>query len=660
MPTVLRSTELGSHQAEIGSKALNLARLEQLGLRVPKFVVIPASSLKGLDVESVARLAHEAIRLLTCEHYAVRSAALIEDAATSSYAGQFRTKIDVKKEQLAQALKEVIVQAEAYLHGHLEQFSVIVQEYIEADMAGVAFTRHPAGERQMFIEYHHGRGEDLVSGTIRPTAIEVFWTELIPVSELPLSEVVASLKKLESEFGHPQDVEWCCKAGQWYWLQTRPITTISIDQYQSLRYLDEVLPSGKSFFFEQTEISEIAPRPSPFTKSILERIYAKDGPVEQVYQKYHVTYEASDSLRIIGNQLFIDREQELKTLLPAYSYFGSKKLKPTRVSFAGLWPTLKNQWALMRLPNQDAKLYVQQLEAALKNIPAKTSLRETWQAFQQAYALIFEVNLLAGAYLKQLDVMLKPVGMEAVRILSTAFRRQMFEQATKPPQGPWLGNGLEISNQEPFLAHVPRYPADPALNAWWKALPLWRQTALKPFLERACAFDELRERGRWLTVGYMNAFRRLVNPERYFLTIDECEQGEQKEKVVQRRREYERFSAWTFPSRLTNITVLTNEQGPVGVSAGTAEGMLVSKNQIPQYANKSLILYSEALTPDLVQYFSLIKGIVSAQGGMLSHLAILAREQGIPVITNVQLKKSGLELEQFITMDGAKGRIEKL
>lgn len=656
MQYLLRGSEVGAHAKEVGSKAINLERLKKLGCQVPNFVVIPSSVIQKLSPEILIKITNEIKASLASKTFAVRSAALIEDDAERSFAGQFKTRIGVNKKDLTHAIEDVVGQAREYLNGDLARFSIIIQEYIKADIAGVTFTRHPAGQRQMLIEYHHGIGEDLVSGKTKPESIELFWTEEATKHALPLNEVMAYFRKIEEECGHPQDIEWCIKDGHWYFLQARPITTISHEQHQGLLFLDRTLPSHHPFLYEQTEISEIAPRPTPFTLSILKRLYAAGGPIQSVYRLYGVDFESHDFLRVIGNQLYIDREEELKTLLPTYSYFGKQQLKPARKSMNGFWRALKNQGALSRIKIKDINSFVQKTQQAQRDIPKKGKVKDIWRAFYECYALIFEINLLAGAFVKQLELVLKPFKISAVRILSSSFRLAFFNNAAEAPSKAWQGNGLEIADQEPFVARRPNYQADEDLEAWWNGLPEWRKALLRPFLERAIAFDELREQGRWLTVAYINALRNAIGISTGFLTINECEKGELVQKEG-REQEYHQYMSWTFPARLTNVITTGQREQTKGVSAGSAEGVLTVREDIGKDSSASQILYTETLTPDLVQYFSQIKGIISSHGGVLSHLAILAREQHIPVVTNVDLMKEGIRIGERVLIDGDKGEV---
>ena len=154
---------------------------------------------------------------------------------------------------------------------------------------------------------------------------------------------------IEHFFGFPQDIEWCIRKRQLYILQSRPITTITRAQYESFLYLEKVLLEiDGDYLFEKTEITEVAPRPTPFTHSLLEKIYAKDGPIDRAYREIGVHYSADDCLTLIGNELYIDRETELKTLLPAYSLMNISHV-PKWHQWEGMTTTLGNIYSLAKL-----------------------------------------------------------------------------------------------------------------------------------------------------------------------------------------------------------------------------------------------------------------------------------------------------------------------
>ena len=91
------------------------------------------------------------------ERFAVRSAFDAEDSADYSFAGQFETLLNVPREELGEAVRRV---RESYRKGYAAyakahnlpaaetggNVPVLVQEMVDADMAGVLFTANPTGQ----------------------------------------------------------------------------------------------------------------------------------------------------------------------------------------------------------------------------------------------------------------------------------------------------------------------------------------------------------------------------------------------------------------------------------------------------------------------------------------------------------------------------------
>lgn len=67
---------------------------------------------------------------------------------------------------------------------------------------------------------------------------------------------------------------------------------------------------------------------------------------------------------------------------------------------------------------------------------------------------------------------------------------------------------------------------------------------------------------------------------------------------------------------------------------------------------------TDALTPELYEHFATIDGIISRSGGYLSHLSILARESGLPIVVLRNHQK--LTLGGEYTIDGASGEVREV
>jgi len=648
---------------EFGAKTKNLEILEKAGFKVPQFIGLRGEEMMKVDIKEIGQK-------FSCEKYAVRSSALIEDTEESSFAGQFETVLGVKLEGLDEAIDEVVKHAEEFLQksaeprsrpGRTDKFSIIIQEYIEPDHSGVVFTRNPVSGREMVIEWHAGVGEKLVGGEVKPSSYSVYWNDEISKAKIPginprmtvgwMSELIEQCKKIEGLFKFPQDVEFAVKDGEVYILQSRPITTLDEAKYAESLHLDKVLPGNKDYFYAKTEISEIAPRPCQLTLDILHKVYESGGPVDRVYKKYGVKYDAKDFLKIIGNELYVDREMELKTLLPSYSYFISKDMKPKISGLKGVIATTKNTSKLNSMGFDRLPKLIELLKDKLMFPSSSQTLTKRLDDFLESYEVIFEINLLTQRAIKDPSKVIE-FNLPAI---------------TGPPQDDgvkFVGNSLDIADEGKFLNSI-----ENGANTNSDDKNVLLDKVLK-----------LREYGRWLTVKHVSSLRSLVTQTAkenefkdknlvYFCTLTELIDDRIDEQIcLQRRAQFDKYNSYNLPARLTSFFA-KNEGRASGVSPGHASGKLVDLQYLKgldpgsesgKSIEKNLILFTQILSPDLTKYFDAIVGIVSENGSMLSHLAIMARERNLPVVVGVQLPYGNIKVGTSIEINGDSGEVKSI
>lgn len=239
----------------VGGKAYGLARLVEMGLRVPAAFVI-SEALPGIYPGDLESCCGE----LGSGKLAVRSSARGEDGADASFAGQYDTVLNV---QGIAAVRDAIdhcagsagsEHAASYLQS-LERgeavMNVVVQRMVDARFAGVVFTADPVSARRdrLVIDAVEGLGEALVSGEATPDHYLLDSGGAIvkcqPVGDLPLlteaqlAVIAAQAQDAAQQAGQPLDLEWAIdQQGELYWLQARPITTLPAD----LNEFDSVLP----------------------------------------------------------------------------------------------------------------------------------------------------------------------------------------------------------------------------------------------------------------------------------------------------------------------------------------------------------------------------------------------------------------------------------
>ena len=92
----------------LGTKAATLARLTGAGLPVPPGVVVTAAAAADWD-QAYGQLHAVAAELGgPDQRFAVRSSATAEDLAGASFAGQYETVLDVRLDQLPNAVRQVV------------------------------------------------------------------------------------------------------------------------------------------------------------------------------------------------------------------------------------------------------------------------------------------------------------------------------------------------------------------------------------------------------------------------------------------------------------------------------------------------------------------------------------------------------------------------
>lgn len=266
--------------SRVGGKGLNLGKLTRAGFQVPQGFCVTtdaylssvqdlseqnANSIKDLALapELVAEI-YGAYENLQPAKVAVRSSATAEDLAEASFAGQQDTFLNVKSDELLDALKACWAslwseRATAYREAQRIAndglaMAVVIQEMCKADASGVLFTVSPFNQNASVIESNWGLGESVVSGAITPDSFQVSREtgkvlektiatkrEMVTadgVSAVPteqqdvpsltdtqLKELMALGLQVESLYGQPMDIEWALADGEFVLLQARYITT---------------------------------------------------------------------------------------------------------------------------------------------------------------------------------------------------------------------------------------------------------------------------------------------------------------------------------------------------------------------------------------------------------------------------------------------------
>jgi pyruvate, water dikinase len=251
----------------------NIAQLHETSSEIQKLIV---NALLPVELEDAILAAHRDLMEKTQAgtHVSMRSSALGEDALEASFAGQYRSILNVSPEYLVLSYKEILaskysVPAIAYRlnKGFLDEDIIMCvgcMAMVEAEAAGVMYSNDPADARleEIVINAALGLGKAVVDGSLIPDSfvldkkdpgrlikkeiqkktkkivchpeegvcleVLVDTDSLMPaISDEQARRLGEMALLLEAHFGCPQDVEWAIGTdGQIRILQSRPLLVL--------------------------------------------------------------------------------------------------------------------------------------------------------------------------------------------------------------------------------------------------------------------------------------------------------------------------------------------------------------------------------------------------------------------------------------------------
>ncbi len=344
----------------VGGKAFNLSKMARKGIPVPRGFCITTevydyfidfNNISGEESSDKIRegLMPACLRDIITNAYekylngracAVRSSSPFEDLKSASFAGQYKSFLNVKGETLPDAVKECWASAWSRPAAEYRKkmgidgkvaMAVLVQEMVPAEASGVLFT-----EDDMVVEAVWGLGDILVGGT---SAADRFVVEregftvlkrtishkqlmsqvtseggvkerVVPdhlqdqpaLNDDHLQKLCTLGKKVDELFGCPQDIEWALHNNNIVILQARPITVKQTPTIWSRANIAETQPGYVTYLSRIPEN-----RPDFFVVGVLpllERFGIKKLPDDTKFLEYiygHIYANITNLHKIIGS-----------------------------------------------------------------------------------------------------------------------------------------------------------------------------------------------------------------------------------------------------------------------------------------------------------------------------------------------------------------------
>ena len=278
-----------ANTSKVGNKAKFLIEMKNNNFNVPDGFVLDSDTytneiynnkldkkinenLNKLNKENISKISKEIIDLFDSVEfsdnlkkeiekltdkdklYAVRSSGTKEDLDNYSFAGQYQTFLNIKKEDILTKIiecyksmfSEVILSY--FINNKIDtdclKMSVIVQEMVQSEYSGICFTVDPiaGNDKTMLIELGEGLGEKIVSGQNKPEQYHYNWYENKCefdkknhyINEKNIKKYSLEFSKIMQYFGYPCDIEFAIVKEELYILQARRITKIGYQGYQDM------------------------------------------------------------------------------------------------------------------------------------------------------------------------------------------------------------------------------------------------------------------------------------------------------------------------------------------------------------------------------------------------------------------------------------------
>jgi phosphohistidine swiveling domain-containing protein len=641
-----------------GAKAANLAQAGAAGLPVvPGFVLTTQFDATRL---AVARPAWSALSEGGRHAVVVRSSSTAEDGAASSMAGLFTSVLDVRGwDALTAAVAQVLGSRQRSGLANAPM-AILVQRHLDPRWGGVLFGADPVTGRtdRFVVSAVRGGPDRLVSGLVdgwtatltrRGRVADV--TEAGPPRPDPaaLRGLAGLARRVDAVFGGPQDVEWAIDAdGSLRLLQSRPITTL------------------------HGPVAGPVLGPGPLAETFPEPL----APLEQDLWIVPVRDALGHALRLTGSvSVGALRRSPVVTVIDGRPVADLHLLGATseRLSIPRKFDPrpparrLRASWRVGRLRRAlpaIARDVVARVDADLEAIPGLDDMSN---------GDLFAVLHNGREYLRALHGqealagMLIPDGAESVTAASMALSALSEVRA----EGASCGDLVErhpvvLALVSPHIGGEQPQPAVPPPTP--SPTPPAERVDPHPM---ALARESLRLRVRWVQEATARAAWELgerlasvgVLPRAAsvrLLTLDELREAARTRAVPPGWDERREPTGAPLPAELR----LAADGTPVPVAAGRAGGAVAAGGGIrrgPVHLgddpSPGAVLVVEHLDPRLAPVIPLIGGLVAETGSPLSHLAILAREYGVPTVVGVSGARDRFTEGQIVQVDGSSGAV---
>ncbi|WP_317984322.1 PEP/pyruvate-binding domain-containing protein [Vibrio penaeicida] len=648
---------------------------------------------------------------------AIRSSADIEDGCNKSWAGQFESHLDIDDDGIENSIlacwsslfSERVVDY-SHRNGYTifpPKMAIVIQEMIPASISGVLFTSDPQTMQSetIIIEYCEGLGEKLVSGNITP---EVFKfkkadkdriesiSKVLGVSESEASIFISRIIEHEEISSIARDVEWAVYNGKIYLLQNRAITTISNKLPNKFETNEESwqlhLARNMSVFHNSLMIEGHYMHSVDFgiVSPVRFLSITASGTQTKLYaeEKSLMEYSESVTRNVLSDQCFsfISRtySEKITVLNNASQNMGNKLTPDSFKKFCDAYRELAAGLSLTIIGGQSIEKIMNDLlvnkyminESTAKLVIGKLSKIEDKSPYEMAIEELKSIKLKA-----KINVNDSFFPAEQIDIWVEKFKHISVNFCERP-----LTNidAIEIYNNIDTVEPLSLNSVDQILLGEWsndeelitlaeiiKKLTILNERRKEAFCIASLALQRaFKELALEYKVPTWKDFFRLSYKQMNQVILGDIEliNGENNEEIVVY------FNKDLVVKRLSklDLKVIPSVSGFKDVETHNGEkikgypvsrGIVIANVKCVNDQNdfykvkRGDIIVSHMTSVDFCPLFDKVSGIITEEGGMTSHAAVVAREYEIPCVVGVKEAISNFKDGDLIKLCGNTGEI---
>jgi pyruvate,water dikinase len=644
--------------ALVGAKAAMLAESWRRGLPVLDGAVITTVGTRAWSERGplpAARQIWSALSRDGAVPLVVRSSSTIEDGSESSNAGRFTSVLRVATwPDFVDAVDEVVRSGRAVGDAPM---AVLVQPWLEAAFGGVAFGVDPiTGAADVVVSVVRGGPDTLVSGTEQGTTLRLDRRGRVRPGGADAASVLGRsarrdlaglVTRLGAEFDGPQDVEWAIDPdGRLWLLQTRPITAIGA------ALTGPRLGPGP---VAETFPDPLAPLEQDMWVPALREGLSQALVLAGVRRRSEVA--RSPVVATVGGRVAVDLDL-IGAVAPRRRWWSLLDPRPGVRKVGSAWRVGRLRSSLPRLVDE----LLVDVDHALLDVPALAELDDDQLLLilrnaHETLRALHGHEILMGMLLPT-DVAATSVAGRALAAVSRgrAAGRSDAEIVEREPS--------TLSLVAPRVGPPPELPANTLQIGTSGREPTDRNAMLREALRlRVRWVHELTARSAWELARRFAACGWLYQAgcARY-LRLEELADIVEGDRPPSDLRDRITDEQPPLPSTFrlredgTVAAVDVPASPAIGAGGGRAEGVVHIGDDPPDGA----VLVVETLAPALASVLPTVKALVAQTGSPLSHLAILARELGIPTVVAYPDATTTLRPGERVRVDGTTGEVTRL